>query len=361
MVPRPARHLGLCVVLLAVHGLGHAQKPESIPLVPAANWRLTGTKPLNLDALPQWGADPTIEREYGVEEVEHRKYVLGNRSAEVLLEHTSDPSTAYGLLTFYQTPSYAPARGMQLTATGPEGALMVRGRYFIRVRPAAGEPLSENDLHALLILIGGTRPSQRELASLPTPLPPRGLIPGSEKYVVGLEAARRILPSFRTDLIGFSQGAEVHLGDYRSGAHRLTLMAAAYPTPQIARARFGAMDAFLGFNQERGAESVFARRMGSYIVMVLGAPSSSSANRLMDQLHVTGDISWDEAPPRVKTFVMELVQLILAIMLLSFFIAGLGVLGGIAVFGWKRFMARWFPQVEWGNPDRESIISLNLK
>ena len=28
---------------------------------------------------------------------------------------------------------------------------------------------------------------------------------GSEKYLLGLEAAKRVLPSFRTDLIGFDQ------------------------------------------------------------------------------------------------------------------------------------------------------------
>ena len=82
--------------------------------------------------------------------------------------------------------------------------------------------------------------------------PHQGLIAGSEKYLVGEEAARHVLPSFRTDLIGFSQGAEVQTGTYSTGNGRASLVAVAYPTPQIARARFGEMEKLLTLNQDRG-------------------------------------------------------------------------------------------------------------
>ena len=80
-------------------------------------------------------------------------------------------------------------------------------------------------------------------------MPQKGLVSGSEKYLMGLEAAKRVLPSFRTDLIGFEQGAEVQLGQYETGKSTSTLVSISYPTPQIARIRFGALSNFLGLNQ----------------------------------------------------------------------------------------------------------------
>ena len=68
------------------------------------------------------------------------------------------------------------------------------------------------------------------MAGLPRPMPPKGLVPGSEKYLLGLEAAKRVLPSFRTDLIGFEQSAEVQLGQYQIGKGTSTLMSIAIPS-----------------------------------------------------------------------------------------------------------------------------------
>ena len=116
--------------------------------------------------------------------------------------------------------------------------------------------LSESDYQALLIFVGGSKPSASAIRSLPSPMPPKGLVPGSEKYLLGLEAAKRVLPSFRTDLIGFDQGAEVQLGQYQTGKGTSTLMSISYPTPQIARVRFGALTNFLGLNQDHGERNL---------------------------------------------------------------------------------------------------------
>jgi len=360
MLHRVAWQLGFWVALLAFPCLVRAQKPSAIPLVPAANWRMASSNTLDLEAVREWGGDPVIEREYGVKTLEHRTYLLDGRGLEVIVEQTPDPSAAYGLLTYYQTETMAPAKGMQLTLIGPEGALMGRGRYFIRVPRPAGAQVSDNDFQALLIFMGGTRPSAREMAQLPPALPAKGLVPASAKYLLGLEAARRVLPSFRTDLIGFLQGAEVHMGAYKSGELRLTLLAINYPTPQIARVRLAAMEKLLGLNEDRGAASIYGKRSGSYVFLVLGSPSPAPATSLMDQFQVTGHISWDEPYPRAKPFAVELLELIIANLLLIMIVAGSGVVGGVLVFAMRRAAAKWFPQWTWADPDHETIIRLNL-
>lgn len=337
-----------------------AQRPTAIPLVPAANWRLVESQTLPLSAVTNYGGDPAVEEEYGVTSLARRTYELAGQRAQVVVEAASDPSAAYGLLTYYQTSSMTPAKGIRLALSGPAGALMARGLNFLRFLPAKGSALTDDDWRALLILVGGTRPSANALASLPAPMPPSGLIPGSEKYLLGLEVARRVLPSFRTDLIGFDQGAEVQLGDYQSGQERSTLLAISYPTPQIARVRFGAMSNFLGLNQNHGPTSVYGRRQGSFVFLVLNADTPVTATKLMDLFQVTQKVSWDQRYPGDKPFALQVLELILANIALILILAGLCIAGGILVFASKRLAHKWFPNWEWGNPEGESLIRLNL-
>ena len=261
----------LVLTLSAAPPLSCAQNVSIIPLVPAGNWQLAATHNLGVDEIKNYGGDPAVEREFGVKSLEVRTYGLDRIPAEVVLESAADVSSAYGLFTYYQNESMHPEKAIQLAMTGPEVSLMARGRTFMRFFRPKDSRLSEDEFRGLLILVGGTRPASYSLANLPPPLPFSGLIPGSEKYIIGPEVARRVLPNFRTDLLGFNQGAEIQVGEYLVGSSQSTMMEVSYPTPQIARLRFGAMSDLLGLNQDRGANTLYARREGSFIFLALKA------------------------------------------------------------------------------------------
>ncbi len=348
------------ITLSAVRPLSCAQKVSVIPLVPAANWRLSASQELGVDEIKNYGGDPAVEREYGVKSFEVRTCQLGRVRAEVVLEPAADVSAAYGLLTYYQNQSMHPEKAIQLAMTGPQGSLMARGRSFIRFLRPNDPQLSENEFRALLIFVGGTRPTSDSLANLPSPLPSSGLIPGSEKYILGPEVARHVLPNFRTDLIGFDQGAEVHVGEYLAGNSRATMMEVSYPTPQIARARFSAMSDQLGLNQDRGANSLYARREGSFIFLTLKANNKTAATKLLDQFNVKQQLSWDEKYPGDKTIGRQLFELIMGNVLLTLLLAGGGVGGGVLIVLSRRVTARFFPAWQWGHPEADRLIRLNL-
>jgi Family of unknown function (DUF6599) len=360
MRSRLGRHCGLLLALLAAPCAWSAQKPSAIPLVPAANWRLAGTRKLNLNVVQQWGGDAAIEREYGVRVLEQRTYVLKNQKAEVIVEETPDASSAYGLLTYYQTEESVPAARLPMTLKDPSGISMCRGRFFVRIPQADKLDITESEFQALLFLLGGTQARSSRPPRLPMSLPEKDLVRGSEKYVLGPEAAKRLLPGFRTDLLGFTQGAEVQMGTYRRGGVPTTLLTIAYPTPQIARIRYGAMESFLGFNQERGGNSIYAKRSGSFVLAVLGSLSADQADKLMNELQVTGQISWDQRPPRSKPFALEVAELILANLLLIVILVGGSIGGGLLMFFGKRVVAKWFPEQAWANPDQDKLIRLDL-
>ena len=213
MRPRLLRPRWVAFLALVALLPGRAQKPTVIPLLPAADWRLVNSRPLNLNAVGQYGQDPVIDREYGVKSAELRTYQLGQKQVEVLVEHAPDASSAYGLLTYYQSEAMTPEKNLELAVSNPSYSLLARGKSFVRVLRPSGVQVSDDKFRALLIFIGGTRPSAEALANLPAALPPTGLVAGSEKYILGLVAARQFLPSFRTDLIGFAYGAELRVAD----------------------------------------------------------------------------------------------------------------------------------------------------
>jgi hypothetical protein len=344
----------------AACSLSYAQKVSVIPLVPAANWRLAETQKLGLDALQSHGGDPAVEREYGVRGIEVRTYELDRSRAKVVLEPASDVSAAYGLFTYYQNESMHAQKSIQLAVTGPEVSLMARGRTFIRFLHPAGSHLGENDLRALLIFVGGTHATSDSLANLPTPLPSSGLIPGSEKYIIGPEVAGRLLPNLAATAIGFEQGAEVQIGAYTLGNSRATMMEVSYPNPQIARLRFGAMSAALGLNQDR-PNALSARREGSFIFLALKADSKEMANKLLDRFNVSQQLSWDEKYPGDKTIGRQLFELVMGNVFLTLVLAGGGVLGGLLIVLSRRVTAKLFPELEWGHPEADRLIRLRLQ
>jgi hypothetical protein len=374
------KHAGILAVLTALPILYFAQagamryfaptvtllfaqeKTSIIPVVPAANWRLVDSQPLPVSAVKGYGGDPSVEVEYGVRALELRTYEMGKTQMQVVVEETPDATSAYGLLTFYQTPAMTPEKDIQLAVGDANTTLMAHGRNFIRFLRGKDSSLSESDYHALLDFVGGSRPSPTALRNLPSAMPPHDLIPGSEKYLLGLEAAKRVLPSFRTDLIGFEQGAEVQLGQYRTTKGPSTLLLISYPNPQIARLRFGALRSLLGLNQDRGENSVYGRREGSYVFLVLNAENPGGASALMDQFQVTRGVSWDERYPQSKrAFTLQLIYMLLSIFLLCAFLIGICVAGGILFFVSRRLAAKFFPEWQWGRTDEDQLIRLNLK
>ncbi|HEV2349635.1 MAG TPA: DUF6599 family protein [Terriglobia bacterium] len=362
MFRTPAKRLWTGFALISLAPLAKAQKPAAIPLIPAADWSVVSTSNHDLDSIGQYGGDPAVEREYGVTSIEIRHCRLDGKNVRVAVEASPDPSTAYGLLTFYRTETMTPVAGLPLAFIGTDGALLAHGRYFFRVpQPqAAGAGISDNDLSALLFMLGHSRRGKEKPLILPASLPQKGLVPGSEKYLLGEEAARRALPGFRTDLLGFSTGAEVQLGDYLTGKGRATVLTIDYPTPQIARAKFGEMAKLLALNQDRGPVSTYGRRLGSFVIMVLNADSPSTAKNLEDMFTISGQITENERYPGDKPVVLQMAELILANMIFVLILAGIAIGGGVVFYLSRAFAKRWLPKSQWGAPDEATIITLKL-
>src|SRR5574340_26203 len=117
--------------------LAGAQHTTIVDLASLPEWQVRESRNVSLNEVRQWGVDPLVDREYGVTKVEIRTYGKAGQTMQAMVETTPDPSSAYGLLTFYQNKSMGPGTGMKLAVIGPGQALIARGAFFVRVmRPA---------------------------------------------------------------------------------------------------------------------------------------------------------------------------------------------------------------------------------
>ncbi|HLY59654.1 MAG TPA: hypothetical protein VKV95_02700 [Terriglobia bacterium] len=360
MFRSPAKRVWTGFALISVATLARAQKPTAIPLVPAADWSVLSTSKADLNTIRQFGGEPAVEREYGVVSVQIRNCRLGGRTLSVLVEPSPDPSSAYGLLTFYRTETMAPVAGLPFAFLGSDGALLAHGRNFFRVPRVTGAGFSDNDLSALLFILGNSRLQGEKPLVLPAALPQPGLVPGSEKYLLGEEAARRALPGFRTDLLGFSLGAEVQSGMYSTGTGRATVLAINYPTPQISRAKFGELEKTLGLNQDRGGESTYGKRLGSFVIVVLNAGTPAIGKGLVDMFAFSGQITQNEPYLGDKPVVVQMAELIVANIIFVLILAGIAIGSGFIFYLSREFAKKWLPKTQWGAQDEATIITLKL-
>jgi Family of unknown function (DUF6599) len=338
--------------------LAGAQHTTIVNLASLPEWQVRESRNVSLNDVRQWGVQPLVDREYGVTKVEIRTYGKANQTLQAIVETTPDPSSAYGLLTFYQNESMKPGSGMKLAVIGSEQALMARGAFFIRVmRPAK---MMEESFRSALVAIAGAAPSRNSLALLPPSLPAQGIISGSHKYVLGPVAMQRAVPSIPSDLVGFHMGAELQTADYQLNGRPVTLVFISYPTNSIARARFAAFQKRLGVNQKNGPVAIFGKLERSYVFLVQKAQSKEVAQRLMSRLSIEEQVSWDQRPPG-KPVVVQMFQLIIGNIILVLLLVGMAVLAGFLLFATRCMAARWFPHSDWARGYEDSIIRLNLK
>jgi len=346
---------------MGIGAAGAQDKGSIVTLIPAADWELTSSSSADASALGSWGGDAAIEHEYGVTAYTARSYTFANHKADVLIEQAADPSSAYGLLTFYRTPAMTALDGSPLTVAGAGKALLARGPAFIRVSVSAPEALPLGDYMALLRLIGGSPPPRRALSQLPEPLPSRGLVDGSQKYVLGPIAAAKVAPALPPNLIGFDEGAELQTGLYRTGASTgtLTLAAINYPTPQIARAEFDPINKALC---QPGAESKgFAcLRRDTYVLVAMNAASRALADGFLNGFTVAKTINRDQGNPEDQGTVWQMFRLLVANGVLIMMLAAFAFAGGILVFISKRLARKWFADSIFVEAEGAGIIVLDL-
>lgn len=307
------------------------------------------------------GGDAAILREYGVVAAERRAYARGTETLSVVLYRTRDPSGAYGAFTYLRPENMLPGRVTQYSALAPKRGLVVAGNLLLDVA-ADNVPHRGGDLKALVAQLS-PHVDKSPIPTIGQYLPARGLVPNSERYVLGPLALNRLHPLGNGDWLGFADGAEAELARYRINGQEITLLVALYPTPQVAARKMEELGRWFKLNPSAdtvgdSSTPIFARRKGSLLSLVASTRSPELANALLDQIKHETQVTWNEpghrlTDPNLATLIVSAI-LGTGTLLLFALVAGIG-------FGGIRIVVKYFlPGKVFDRPAHVEILQLGL-
>ena len=176
------------------------------------------------------------------------------------------------------------------------------------------------------------RVSHAAIPTLGSYFPSKGLIPHSERYILGPVSLKAAGPSIPVAAADFDLSTEGEVAKYRTTDGEVTLAVFSFPTPSLARQQLP---------QFQQTEAETAKRTGPLVAVAIG-PAAASA-KLLEAVNYRGIVEEsDEPPPKPLELKPETAgQMILAILSLAGLLLAFCLLSGLAVGGTLRLARRF--------------------
>jgi hypothetical protein len=174
--------------------------------------------------------------------------------------------------------------------------------------------------------------SHAAIPTLSTYFPAKGLLPRSERYILGPLGLKADAPEIPAAAVDFDFGTEGQIGRYRTPSGPVTLAVFSFPLPSMARQQLP---------QFQKITNAAAKRSGPLIVVAIGA--SPAKGQLLTAINYQGVVEQNEKPPEKP---LELKpesagKMVLAIFTLAGLLLAFCLLSGLVVGGGLR-LARKF-------------------
>ena len=267
--------------------------------------------------------DPALYQEYGVISGEQAPYTAPGKHFSASAWRLHDSTGALALFEARRPGGSTPAKLAALSAKTPAGAIFAYGNYVFDV---AGDVPEQKDLELLFLQL--PQLDNAPLPALAANLPPDGLIPNSERYILGPASLARFEPRIAPSLAAFHLGTEAQLARYRTPKGELTLAIFSYPTPNMARER---QEEFLK------VPGTLAKRSGPLVAVVVQPTDPDAAERVLAGVRYAANLTLNEKVPVNQGLFMY--KLFLNIFVLSGVLIGLSIIVGIG-FGGFRILRR---------------------
>jgi hypothetical protein len=233
--------------------------------------------------------------------------------------------------------------------TGAYAALLERGGFRLGNYVVRCEGKCPKDLPQLA-QASFPNISRSAVPTLDTYLPSKGLLPRSERYILGPQGLGAFAPNIPTSAVNFDFGTEGEIARYRTPAGPVMLAVFSFPLPSMARQQLPEFEKITGAT---------VKRTGPLVAVVVGPPAAASAaQKMLQAVNYRGVVQENERPP-VKP--LEITpetagHMVLAIISLAAVVLGFCLLSGLAVGGTLRIARRF------GYSGAEgSLITLHLE
>jgi len=360
LFPRP---LLPCPLLIAFLLLVPSLRAET--LLPSHFGKWTASNPVESPVIPANAKD--ILTESGLESAETRAYTNGNAAITVTTYRLHDSSDAYEAYTFFQEPKNSCPQSSELTpcsapvdvSSGKRRAALV-GNILI-IMDNAGS-LTREDLDALSKQINA-KADKTPPPPIPSYLPTRDRIPGTEKYALGPVAFREALSTLNrseyrvlSDAAGFSSGAEAMFAQYQNKGDAAVALLIDYPTPQLAGLHWKHLEQALPPSAKSDGTSI--ERKGTLLAIVLAPSSSGYAARVRDAVNYETQVTWNEpthtiTDPPITTALAKIIIATGVFMLVA-------IVFGVAFGGVRVLLKNLFPGKVFDRPEQMDVLQLGL-
>jgi hypothetical protein len=284
--------------------------------------------------------DFDLNDEYGIQATEQAEYASPDKKHFIATGWRFHDSTgAMAMFEARRPPAATPSKVTKLAVSTSDGVIFAYGNYLFQLTGAVPGETELNQIYSQLPLFENS-----PLPLLLDALPPSGLIPNSERYILGPVSLQRFEPRIAPSLAAFHLGAEAQLGQYQTPKGKLILAIFEYPTPNMARERLDE------FQRIPGA---VAKRAGSLVAITVQPPDADAAERVLAQVRYNANVTMNEIPPVNPK---QVGGMLMSVVALAGLILGLCLVAGIG-FGAFRVILR---KLGWSTSGPEDMIVLDL-
>jgi len=261
-------------------------------------------------------SDKAVWTEFGLKGSETAVYRNGTAKFTVTAWQLQDTTDSLAAFDWQRPTAATPSTAAKLAVETPDSLLLVHGNYLLSF---AGYKPSKEELDSLT---GSLRNVDLTvLPVLPGYLPSDGLVPNSERYILGPVSLQTFAPGIPPSVAAFHLGAEAQLGVFHNSKGDAPMVIFNYPTPQAAMQRIPEFQKLAG---------VVAKRSGPMVALVLSPPDPDYAEKLLSQVRYQAQVTLDEYVPSRRDNIGDLVinAFVLIGILLVFSVASGFALGG---------------------------------
>jgi len=361
-------------LVLAISLAGLALADEATPnasVLPKqfGGWQISGSSRTSNDPAIADPVNAAVLKEYGFTSFESATYTRDDgRKLTLKAARFGDASGAYGAYTYYKTPAMLIEKIGDGAASMNERVLFYRGNILMDAAFQKLSAMSAAELRELAESLPLPSGNTRNLPGLPAYLPTQSYVKNTAKYVVGPATLRNLPAPVSVELVDFTAGAEVVVGNYNGSGGEATLMLISYPTPQIAADHLRRIEAARTQSSQSANSApaanailqapIFAKRTGPIVVVAAGPLSQAEAKSLLASVNYDANITWNENTYFTKRD--NLANLLVNVIILCFIIIGFALVAGVAFGGIRILAKRLFPDRVFDQAQSREFISLHL-
>src|SRR5690242_17106454 len=189
------------------------------PLLPKqfGGWEIAGPVQTSTDPTQADSVNSALLKEYGFTDFAAATYFRDDgRKVRVKAARFGDTSGAYGAFTFYKMPQMLTEKIGDQGASLNERVIFYRGNILVDAEFGKLTAMSAAELRELAGLLPLPPGNTRNLPGLPAYLPTQSYVKNSAKYIVGSVGLQKINSPLPEQLVDFSAGAEIVLGNYNT-------------------------------------------------------------------------------------------------------------------------------------------------